>query len=344
MQLDDRKYKILEAIVNDYIQTAEPIGSRTLAKKYGLGISSATIRNEMSDLEEMGLIRQPHTSAGRVPSDKGYRLYVDSMMRQRTLTDEENIFLQQMIINNINQVEYMMQETAKAVASLTNYPAIVSEPYIKKTRIRHVQLVPLDEKTVLLVLVTDAKAVKNQAISFPEAPGYETLTRLSQILNKYLRDKTIRDIDRGTVELMLSAFGPYAYVLMPALGVIVEVIQAEDDVRIFTSGVKNILAFPEFSDISKAKTIFHALEEREVLITILALGQSDRIQILIGAENSLEPLRDCSIIKANYSFDNQSTGCIGIIGPTRMNYAQAVSVLEGIIININAVVRALSGG
>ena len=344
MTLNDRKYKILEAIINDYIQTAEPIGSRTIAKKYGLGVSSATIRNEMSDLEEMGFIKQPHTSSGRVPSDKGYRLYVDNMMRQRNLTEEETLFLQRIIINNINQIEYMMQETAKAVACLTNYPAIVSEPYIKKTKIRHIQLVPLDDKTLLLVLVTDAKAVKNQAIPLPDAPDYDTLIRLSRIMNEYLQDKSIRDIDRETVDKLLAAFGRHAYALMPVLGVIVDIIQAEDDVRIFTSGVKNILAFPEFSDIRKAKAIFHALEEREMLITILGAEQNERIQIIIGAENNIEPLRDCSIIKANYSFDNQSTGCIGVIGPTRMDYTQAVSVLEGILININAVIQALSGG
>ena len=340
--LNDRKYKILEAIINDYIQTAEPIGSRTIAKKYGFGISSATIRNEMSDLEEMGFIKQPHTSSGRVPSDKGYRLYVDSMMRQRMLTDDETMFLQRIIINNINQVEYMMQETAKAVAYLTNYPTIVSEPYIKKTKIQHVQLVPLDDKSLLLVLVTDAKAVKHQLIAIQDAPGYEVLTTLSRLLNDHLIDKTIRDIERATVEKLLAAFGANAYVLMPVLGVIVDIIQAEDDVRIFTSGVKNILAFPEFSDIHKARAIFQALEEREMLITILGSEQNERIQIVIGSENNLEPLRDCSIIKANYSFDNQRTGCIGVIGPTRMDYAQAVSVLEGILININAVIQALS--
>jgi heat-inducible transcriptional repressor len=342
--LNDRKLKILEAIINDYIQTAEPIGSRTIAKKHALGISSATIRNEMSDLEDMGFILQPHTSAGRVPSDKGYRLYVESMMRQRPLTDEETMFLQRMIISNVNQMEFMMQETAKAIAYLTNYPAIVSEPYIKKTKIKHIQLVPLDEKSLLLVLVTDAKAVKNQTVNVQNAPDYPTLTRLSQIMNRYLQDKAVRDISRDIIDTLLAEFGVHAHVLLSVLGVIVAMIQAEDNVRVFTSGVKNILAFPEFSDIRKATAIFQALEEREILVTILGQDQADGIQIIIGAENNLEPLKDCSIIKANYTIDNQSTGCIGIIGPTRMDYGQAVSVLEGILVNINAVIQALSGG
>ena len=343
MLLNDRKLKILEAIINDYIQTAEPIGSRTIAKKHAFGISSATIRNEMSDLEEMGFIMQPHTSAGRVPSDKGYRLYVESMMRQRPLTDEETLFLQRMIVDNVNQIEYMMQETAKAIAYLTNYPAIVSEPYIKKTKIKHVQLVPLDEKSLLLVLVTDAKAVKNQVVNVQSAPDFNGLTRLTQVMNKYLQNQSVNDIGRETVNNLLSEFGSFAHILMPVLGVIVEMVQAEDNFRVFTSGVKNILAFPEFADIGKAKAIFHALEERDMLITILGQEQSDGIQIIIGEENNIEPLKDCSIIKANYTINNKGTGCIGVIGPTRMDYGQAVSVLEGILININAVIQALTG-
>jgi heat-inducible transcriptional repressor len=238
----------------------------------------------------------------------------------------------------------MMQETAKAIAYLTNCPAIVSEPYLIKTKIKHVQMIPLDDKSILLVLVTDAKAVRNQVVSLQAAPDYENLTRLSYLLNQHLQDKTIREINRESVNTLLELFGNYAHILMPVLGVIADMIQAEDDVRVFTSGVKNILAFPEFSDIRKAAAIFHALEEREMLITILGGEPTDRIQIVIGTENSLEPLKDCSIIKANYSFDSQSTGSIGVIGPTRMDYAQAVSVLEGILHNISMVIKALSGG
>jgi len=346
--LNDRKFKILQAIVNDYIETAEPIGSRTIAKKYGLGVSSATIRNEMSDLEDMGLISQLHTSSGRVPSEKGYRFYVDSMMQSRALTPEEAMFLQRMIIDNIYQTEYMMQATAKALASLTNYPAIVSEPYLKKTTIKHVQMVPLDEKSLLLVLVTDTKTVKNQVVNLASenrasgAPGYDALTKLSAILNKHLAGLSIREINRELIDKMLAEFGSNAHVLMPILGIIADMIQAEDDVRIFTSGVKNILAFPEFADKSKAEAIFHALEDRESLSAIL--GQSppaNGIQIVIGAENTLDLLKACSLIKANYTIDSQSTGCIALIGPMRMDYAQAVSVLSGILQNIQHVIEAL---
>lgn len=341
MNLSERKSTILQAIINDYIATAEPIGSRTIAKKYGLGISSATIRNEMSDLEDLGLITQPHTSSGRVPSEKGYRYYVDSMMEKRALTDQEAMFLQRMIIDNIYRMDYMMQETAKALAKLTSYPAIVSEPYIKKTKIKHIQLVPLDESALLLVLVTDNKTVKNQLVNLQSSPGYETLTKLSLVLNNSLKGLSIREIGRPLIDRLLAEFGADAHVLMPILGNIADMIGAEDDVRVFTSGVKNILAFPEFADIRKAEAIFQALEEREFLIGLLGRTPFEGIQIAIGEENTLDLLRQCSLIKANYTIDNDSTGCIALIGPMRMNYAQAVSILAGILQNIRHVIDAL---
>jgi len=341
MNLSDRQFKILEAIITDYIETAEPIGSRTIAKKSGLGISSATIRNEMSDLEEMGFISQPHTSSGRIPSSRGYRLFVDTMMQSRQLSDHDAMFLQRMIIDNIYHVEFMMQETAKALSLLTRYPAIVSEPYLKKTKIKHVQLVPLDEKSLLLVLVTDTKAVKNQIINLQAAPGYETLTQLSFHLNQHLTGLTIKEINRGLIDKMLGIFGNAAHILMPILGAISDMIQAEDDVRVFTSGVKNILAFPEFSDIRKAEAIFHALEDRASLFEILGQDSLEGISIVIGEENNIDLLKTCSLIKANYTIDNQSTGCIALIGPMRMNYAQAVSVLSGILQNMQSVTHAL---
>jgi len=341
MNLSARKFKILEAIITDYIETAEPIGSRTIAKKSGLGISSATIRNEMSDLEDMGLISQLHTSSGRVPSGQGYRLYVDTMMQRRQLCEAEALILQKMLIDNIYQVEYMMQETAKALSRLTRYPAIVSEPFLKKTRIKHVQLVPLDEKSLALVLVTDTKAVKNQIVNLQAVPGYDELTRLSFHLNQQLSGLTIREINRALIDKMLAIFGNAAHILMPVLGTISDMIQAEDDVRVFTSGVKNILAFPEFADIRKAEAIFHALEDRNALFEILGVEPFDGIHIAIGEENNIELLKTCSLIRANYTLDNQSTGCIALIGPMRMDYAQAVSVISGILQNMQRVTHAL---
>ena len=341
MSLSQRQFKILEAIITDYIETAEPIGSRTIAKKAGLGISSATIRNEMSDLEEMGFVSQPHTSSGRIPSWLGYRLYVDTMMQSPELSAEDAMFLQKMIIDNIYQTEFMMQETAKALSRLTRYPTIVSEPFLKKTKIQHIQLVPLDDKQLLLVLVTDTKAVKNQIVNLQAAPGYEVLTLLTQHLNHTLAGLSIKDITREVIDKLLAKFGANAHILMPLLGAISDMIQAEDDVRVFTSGAKNILAFPEFADIRKAEAIFHALEDRNLLFEILGRDQNEGISVVIGEENSIDVLKACSLIRANYSIDNKGTGCIAIIGPMRMNYAQAVSALAGILQNLQSVTHAL---
>jgi len=343
MTLSIRQFKILEAIITDYIETAEPIGSRTIAKKSGLGISSATIRNEMSDLEEMGFISQPHTSSGRIPSGMGYRLYVDSMMQNMELSAETALFLQKMIIDNITHVEFMMQETARALSFLTRYPTIVSEPFIKKTKIQHIQLVPLDDKSLVLVLVTDTKAVKNQVVNLQAAPGYAELNQLSFHLNQNLAGLSIKEINRALIDKLLRFFGGSAHILMPVLGAVSDLIQAEDDVRVFTSGVKNILAFPEFADIRKAEAIFHALEDRAMLFEILGQDNAtpEGISIVIGEENNIDVLKNCSLIRANYSIDKQGQGSIAIIGPMRMNYVQAVSALTGILQNMQSVKRAL---
>jgi len=344
MVLSDRKIKILEAIINDYIQTAEPIGSRTIAKKYGLGISSATIRNEMSDLEDMGFIIQPHASAGRIPSDKGYRLYVDRLMRRRELSDEETAYLRQIIASNINQIDYMMQETARAIALLTNYATVVSEPSVKKTRIRHIQFVPVDERSFVMVLVTDSKVVKNNVIYMDKSPDEETLQRLSRLVNENLHDFSLDDLDNDIVTRLARQAGEYEEAVLAVMKAVVDVIQSEDDVQIYTSGVKKILSFPEFSDVEKAKAMFQALEEKELLITLMGKNNSEKIQIVIGSENHLALLEDCSVIRANYNVGGQNFGSIGIIGPKRMDYSQAVSVLSGILTHISAVIKALSGG
>lgn len=338
MNLNERKVKILEAIIMDYIATAEPIGSRTIAKKYGLGISSATIRNEMSDLEEMGLIQQPHTSSGRVPSDLGYRLYVDSMMHQRPLTDEETMFLQRMIMNNIHHVDYLMRETAKAIASLTRYATIVSEPREKKPAIRQVQLMPLDERSILVIWVTDTKAVKNQTLPVTDPPDYDTLAALSKVLTNTLKSQDIESIGRKTMDGLLLHFGQHAHMLMSVLGILAEAQKAEGEV--YTSGVNNFLAFPEFADRDKVLEVFQAIEEREMLVTLFGRKPSEDIQIIIGSENHVESLQNCSVVRADFSLGDQG-GVIGIIGPTRMDYSQTVSIVRGMLHNINKVLEAL---
>lgn len=342
MVLNERKIRILEAIINDYIATAEPIGSRTIVKKYDLGISSATVRNEMSDLEDLGLIIQPHASSGRIPSDKGYRLYVDSMMRYRELTGDEVDFLREIISNNIKQIDYLMKETAKAISILTNYTTIISEPYVKTAGIKHVQLVPFDENSIIAVLVTDTKAVKNIVVNLNENISYETLNMLSLGLNSHLSGLPLEDISISTD--FLQKFPGKEKVVEAVLSAIIMELQEKEDVQIYTSGTKNILAFPEFSNIERAKEIFQALEEKRLLVTLLGQGGTGDIEIVIGDENNISQMKNCSIIKANFQIGDSRAGGIGIIGPTRMDYSQVASILNGIVKKINSALKALSGG
>lgn len=347
MILNERKIKILEAIINDYIVTAEPIGSRTIAKKYNLGISSATIRNEMSDLEELGFIMQPHTSAGRVPSDKGYRLYVDRLMNFRELTENESEFLQEIIKTNINHIDYLMQQTAKALSLLTNYTTIVSEPKLKKIKIKHIQLIPFDEKSIVAVMVTDNKIVKNHVINVDKAPNDETLNEISNKLNEYLKNCLPEQIDSTFLDKFISDFGEYGKLVNSVFSAFFEGIKSKNDVHLYTSGFKNILAFPEFSDIEKAKILFQTFEEKDMLITLLgnnSFESNNSIQVLIGNENDMEQMKDCSIIRTDYTVGDGLYGSIGIIGPTRMDYSQVVSILTGIVKSIDIVIKALSGG
>lgn len=346
MILNDRKIKILEAIINDYIATAEPIGSRTIAKKYDLGISSATIRNEMSDLEELGFIIQPHTSSGRVPSDRGYRLYVDRLMRFRKLTKQESDFLKSTVAENINHIEYLMQQTAKAITLMTKYTTVVSEPKSKEIKIKHVQVIPFDEVSVITVVVTDNKIVRNNVVKVDFAPEPDILNQISNLVNDTLKNNSLEKIrsKEAYADFLNSTYGK---LIDDVFVSVLKTADEEQDMQVYTSGVNNILDFPEFSDIEKAKSVFKALEEKDMLMNILE-GDRDEtpktgdIKILIGNENSLEQLKDCSIIKTEYKYGENSYGSIGIIGPTGMNYAQVIPVLNSIVKSINDVIKAFS--
>lgn len=346
MVLNERKIKILEAIINDYVATAEPIGSRTIAKKYNLGISSATIRNEMSDLEELGFIIQPHASAGRVPSDMGYRLYVDRLLTLKELTGEEADFLKNMVAENIDHIDYLMRRTAKALTMLTSYTTVVSEPKSQKVKIRHVQVIPFDDTSVITVIVTDNKTVKNNIIKVAHAPDDSILNQISAIVNKTFKEYSFEEIvSKQAYAGLLDT--PCGKLIDDVFVSVINTVGRERDMQVYTSGVNNILDFPEFSDIDKAKSVFKALEEKDMLIDILEGSghtQAGEIRILIGNENSLEQLKNCSIIKTDYKYGENSYGSIGIIGPTRMNYAQVISVLNSIVKSINDVIKAFSGG
>lgn len=344
MVLSERKIKILQAIINDYINTAEPVGSRTIAKKYNLGVSSATIRNEMSDLEEMGLIIQPHSSAGRVPSVKGYRLYVDELMQYKKLDEHKIKILEEIIESSINKIDYLMKETAQALAELTNYTAITSKPGISKTKLKHMQLIPLDENSIILVSVTDTNVVQNHIINVAKSPSNETLLKLSEIINQHLVGLTIEQINLPVIQNLKNQLGNYNEILNPILECITDAVNRADETEISLSGAKNMLEYPEFNDVSKAKILFKTLEQKKILNEIVNTESIGKIQITIGDENGIDEIKECSIIKTTYTIGNAEIGTIGILGPTRMDYAQVVSMLSYINKNINEVIKRISGG
>lgn len=344
MALNDRKIQILKAIINDYIATAEPVGSRTLAKKYDLGVSSATIRNEMSDLEDMGLIIQPHTSAGRIPSELGYRLYVDRLMNTSELTPKEQEFLHSVVSGNITKIEYLMEETAKAISMLTNYTTIISEPILKRTALKQIRLMPLDESAIMLIIVTEGNFVKNHIIRVNKAPSDEDLFSVSVKINNILKGHTLEDINEHTIMALQKELKEYSGLLKPVLKAVQKTIRSAENVHLHMSGAKNILTFPEFSDISKATEIFRAFEEKNNLVSLLEDAKSNDIRILIGNEINIKEMKDCSVITTTYNMGENTKGSIGIIGPTRMNYNQVVSVLNEMVKNIENVLKSVPEG
>lgn len=337
MKLNDRKVKILEAIITDYISTGEPIGSRTIAKKYDLGVGSATIRNEMSDLEELGLIEQLHTSSGRVPSKKGYRLYVDEFMTKRKLTDDEMSFLQGIVSKNISHIDYLMEETAKALSILTNYTTVVSKPQIAEDKIKAIQLMPFDNNSILVTLVTQNKVVKNFDVPTEKIFKVSELNFIAESINTILSAYNLDEIKNQLESSLKSIKTSEEKIINDVLHKTIEIFLKTEDIKIFTSGINNILEFKEFNTIEKAKSIFNTLEEKDMLINILENNpqntENNSIQILIGDEHHIEGFKECSIVKSEYKIAG-AKGTIGIIAPTRMDYARAVSILDGILQNI----------
>lgn len=339
MELNNRQLKILQAIIKNYLDTAEPVGSRTISKKYDLGISSATIRNEMSDLEELGFIVQPHTSAGRIPTDKGYRLYVDDLMKYEELNITSIESIKNMLQHKVATVDCLLQEISKILSVLTNYPTMTSTSNYKKTSLKYMQLIPLDEKSIILVIITDGNIVKNHVINVTKIIDKDELNDLSDILNKYLKGLTLEDINLELIQKIKYKMGNSSEILNSILEAINSTIEVADDIDVYTSGATNILNFPEFNDLSRAKNLISTLEEKQMILNMLKGAKNNQtnsnIKISIGGENSFDQIKDCSVITTTYRIGGKEIGSIGIIGPTRMDYARVVSTLNYLVKNID---------
>ena len=344
MKLDERKQEILKAIINNYFETALPVGSRTISKQYNLGVSPATIRNEMSDLEELGFIIQPHASAGRIPSDKGYRLYVDMVMQLQKSEYRKLVYLEELKAS-AGRIEDLLKSIAKRLAEETNYATLVSTPQYKKTRIRNIQLVEVSSQDLLVIVVAERNQVKDHLIHLEQPVNQELLTRLSVCINQELRGMSLEDIDLNCIHRIKGNDSQEQRIMSEVLDVIFRAIQQMDEADIFTYGASNMMKLPEFQDVSKASSIMRALEQEEILEDIInTTFESDdgNVKIVIGEENNIQDLKDLSLITTSYHINGEKAGAIAIIGPKRMDYENTISNLRVLIKDVDELLTQLS--
>lgn len=346
MLLDDRKLKILQAIIDDYINTAEPVGSRTIAKKHELGLSSATIRNEMADLEEMGFLEQPHTSAGRVPSNKGYRLYVDKLMQINELTENEIEKIKNEMDIRINELSQIIRTASVMMSKLTKYTSMAVTPHIKQSAIKAIQLVPIEPGKALLIIVTDSNIVRNCMIRVPDNLAPDYIIQVSNLLNDKLKGYTLEMLKSRVISSEIEQLASLPYSLVkPIFDGIEDLITAIDQPEVYLEGTTNILNFPEFREIQKAKEFLDVLDEKKIISDILInnLDRHNDIIIQIGNENVIDSIKECSLVTTSYNVGDKVIGTIGIIGPTRMEYSKVVSSMNYIRKKINQEILKLLG-
>ena len=337
LELDERKEKILKAIIQTYLETGEPVGSRTISKYSDLKLSSATIRNEMSDLEELGYIIQPHTSAGRIPSDKGYRFYVDQIIKEK---DSQVEHMQELMIQRVDRVELLLKQLAKVLANNTNYATLISGPSYNQTKLKFIQLSKVEEHKLLVVVVVEGNIIRNSFVTIDEELSDEELLNLNILLNSSLNGLTIEEINLGVIAKMKEQAGSHRRVVDLVLNEVSEVIRSQDeDLQIYTSGATNIFKYPELSDGEKASQLISTLEQKDKLQELIAdvneSEDSNGIQVYIGDETPLQTMKDCSVVTANYELGEGIRGTIGIIGPKRMDYEKVVTTLRSLVAQLN---------
>ncbi len=332
--IDERKLKILQAIISDYINTGEPVGSRTIAKKYDLGISSATIRNEMADLEDMGFLEQPHTSAGRVPSSKGYRLYVDRIMEYERLSLEEELRIKKSIIDaTLYEVEKIVKQASALLSELTQLTCVVKTPSVRKSSIKSIQLIAVDVTSILCVIVTDSGVIKNNLIKSIKVPSIEIMNRINNIINERLKDLTIEEINLEVINKLKSDLTGFEDIFNALLPTLYDTLNSTDKQEVFMEGTTNIFNYPEYNDIHKAKEILSLLYNKDYVSKLIKTDND--ISIKIGDENFIPEAKDCSVISAVYFLGNKPLGTIGLIGPRRINYSKVMAIMTEVMKELN---------
>lgn len=326
-RLDERKRKILRAVTDDYISSAEPVGSRTIARKYDLGLSPATIRNEMADLEEEGYLQQPHTSAGRIPSDQGYRYYVNSLLQHRVLTPLDFQEIHQELERRRLGMEELLQQAGKILAQMTHYPAMISTPHQQKVSFRHIQLVPLNEKNVMVLVITDTGMVNNQVLPTEIEWSYDELDRISKWINQHLRGVSLEELTGKRWGEIRSDLAVQDDCFHEALRLLINSMDESQRDRIYLDGAAKILEQPEFREVERIRPIIGLFETEDILRDLLKPSENG-ILIRIGHENQQDAIKECSVVTANYRIGNNAVGVVGILGPTRMDYGKILTIVE----------------
>ncbi len=336
--LDERKLKILQAIIHNYITCAEPVGSRLISKKYSLGVSSATIRNEMADLEDLGYLTQPHTSAGRVPSDKAYRLYVDKLLKNDNVKFNSIEAIKDFLLEEIGEFDRILQSSAKILSKITNYTSLAIAPQIKESKIKHIQLVPVDKTKVLVVIVTENGLVKNTLLRIDNNLSYDQLNKISNFLNSRIKGHYISDLNKDIEESLIDEMFKFRKTIKNIIPLVNQSLDSHKTDNLYSDGVTKIFDFPEYSDIDKAKAFISFIENKSSVLDMLLNTGHDDIEIRIGKENCYDEIKDCSLITATYSFKGKTIGKIGVIGPTRMEYSKVISVVKSLAVVLSEII------
>jgi heat-inducible transcriptional repressor len=330
--LTERQKAILQILVDDYIRSAEPVGSRTISKRPEVTYSSATIRNEMSDLEELGYLEQPHTSAGRVPSQKGYRFYVDNLLKPSELEGMDLDSLRAYFINKMDMKEQMVQHAAQILSSLTNYTSIVMGPDVYNTsKLRHIQLLPLQERLAVAIIVADNGQVQHRTVTIPEDIPIESMQQYVELLNRKLNGVPLNRLKNSLHKEVANELRRYSEQfdnVMSLFDQMVALKKEEQKPNVYLGGTTRILNQPEFRDVEKLRPLLDMFESQQDLVKIFGDTPPEGVVVRIGQENTLETIHQCSVIAAAYTVDGENVGTIGVLGPTRMDYGRVITVLD----------------
>jgi heat-inducible transcriptional repressor len=327
--LDERKRQVLQAIIDDYISTAEPIGSRTIARKYGLGVSPATIRNEMSDLEALGFLEQPHASAGRIPSAKGYRFYVDCLMGPQQVSDRDTVLINQWFEQKVRRLDEAFQETVRVLSRITKNVSLLVAPQTAVCKFKYLQFLPFDETRVVVIVVTDTGVMENRLMEIPPDTSTEELQRIAGALNHWLGGMAIPEIQTTILEKIREDVLPRPELLEAALSLLREATNGTAaGEKVYLGGTTQLLNQPEFRDVEKVKNMLSMFEEDKLLYDILHTQDGAGVIVTIGQENKYSGIQDCSVIQASFRLDGQTVGTLAVLGPTRMEYARTMAAIE----------------